>query len=138
MSEIRKDRPRADANRCFVCGPDNEHGLQLTFSLEDDCCVAEFTPADHMIGYDDQVHGGILFSFLDDAMANYLFLKGRRAHTAKCEIRYRAAVKPGTTLRAEARPVKEKGRLITLEAKAIDTSDGSVVVEALGSFMIST
>jgi len=90
-----------------------------------------------MIGYDDQVHGGILFSFLDDAMANYLFLQGKRAHTAKCEIRYRKPVKVGSVLRAEAWPVQEKGRLVTMESRIINTADESVVVEATARFMES-
>jgi len=136
------ERPRTDANNCFVCGPDNEQGLQLSFCLEADdsgktICVAEFTPAAHMIGYDDQVHGGILFSFLDDAMANYLFLQGKRAHTAKCEIRYRQPAKVGRTLKAEGWAVKEKGRLALMEGRITDVLSGEVIAETSASFMIS-
>ena len=38
------------------------------------------------------LHGGILYSLLDDVMANWSFLRGQRAHTARCEIRYRDVV----------------------------------------------
>jgi len=90
-----------------------------------------------MIGYDDQVHGGILFSFLDDAMANYLFLQGKRAHTAKCDIRYRSPAKVGRALRAEGWPVKEKGRLALMEGRITDIESGEIIAETSASFMIS-
>jgi hypothetical protein len=30
-------------------------------------------------------HGGLIYSALDDVMANWLFLQGARGHTAKCD-----------------------------------------------------
>ncbi|MGH8595531.1 MAG: PaaI family thioesterase, partial [Gammaproteobacteria bacterium] len=82
-------RARNDADHCFVCGPRNPQGLQVAFSLHDGICRGRFTPAQHHAGFDQITHGGIIFSVLDDAMANWLFLQGARAFTAKCEIRYR-------------------------------------------------
>ena len=76
---------RSDANRCFVCGPSNPIGLHLEFRIEDDICRSEFTPGRNHCGYDDVTHGGIVFSILDDVMANWLFLKGLKAYTAKCD-----------------------------------------------------
>ena len=127
---------RSDGSRCFVCGPDNPDGLQLIFSLENDVCRASFTPEAHTVGYDDLVHGGILFAVLDDVMANWLFLKGVRAHTAKCEIRYREPVHLGTTLVLEGRAKQVKGRMVMMEGKAVRAEDGVVVAETMASFMI--
>ena len=42
---------RQDANHCFVCGPNNPIGLKLTFSLDGDQCVSEFTPDAVHCGY---------------------------------------------------------------------------------------
>ena len=82
--------PSAGANKCFVCAPDNPIGLHLTFRLEDGACVSQFTPGENHQGYPGVIHGGMIYSALDDVMANWLYLRGARAYTARCEIRYRS------------------------------------------------
>jgi acyl-coenzyme A thioesterase PaaI-like protein len=127
-------RGRPDANRCFVCGPDNPAGLQIVFRLDGEVCRATFTPGPNHCGYDQQCHGGILFSVLDDVMANWLFLQGQRAHTAKCAVRFRKPVPIGTRLELEGRLVKSKGRLAVLQGLAL--RDGEAVAEAEATFMV--
>lgn len=129
-------RGRDDANRCFVCGPDNPQGLQLSYRLDGEICRASFTPAPHHGGYDGQTHGGILFSVLDDVMANWFFLRGERAHTARCAIRYREPVPTGTPLQLEGRLLRRKGRLAVLEGRALRAADGVLVADAEGTFML--
>ena len=127
---------RPDANNCFVCGPHNPIGLRLEFRLEDGVCRSEFTPGPDHGGWHELTHGGLLYSVLDDAMANWLFLQGARGHTAKCEIRYRQPVETGTPLALEGRLMQRKGRLALMAARAIRAADGVVVAEATASFMI--
>ncbi|MDA0977883.1 MAG: PaaI family thioesterase [Proteobacteria bacterium] len=127
---------RTDANHCFVCGPSNPIGLQLEFRLEDDVCVATFTPGPHHCGYDNVTHGGIVFSALDDVMANWLFLKGYRAFTAKCDIRYRDALPLGTTVRLEGRCTRQKARLTQMSGRMIRVDTDEVVAETEASFMM--
>jgi len=133
---MEKKRGRPDANHCFVCGPDNPRGLNIEYRMDGDVCRATFIPGKHHVGYDDMAHGGIIYSVLDDVMANWLFLQGIRAHTAKSEIRYRRAVPLGTELRLEGRLVKRKGRMAILEGKADQASNGETVADAQASFMI--
>ena len=73
---MSQERARPDANNCFVCGPDNPIGLHLTFRMDGTVCRSEFTPDQCHVGFDGMTHGGILYSALDDAMANWLFLQG--------------------------------------------------------------
>lgn len=125
------------ANRCFVCGPGNPIGLGVHFRLDGDVCRAEFTPDARHIGYEGVTHGGILFSLLDDVMANWLWLRGERCFTARAEIRYRANLPVGTPIRLESRLVKRKGRLAMLEGQVIRQDSDEVVAEASGAFMTS-
>ena len=129
-------RGRPDANQCFVCGPENPLGLRITFRMEGDVSRAEFRPGTFHCGYDNLVHGGIIYSALDDVMANWLFLQGVRGHTARCEIRYREPVELGEDLRLEGRLVRRKGRLAILSGKAFRVSDNTLVAEAEGTFMV--
>jgi acyl-coenzyme A thioesterase PaaI-like protein len=129
-------RARGDANHCFVCGPGNPLGLQIVFGFDETICRGRFTPGPHHVGFDQVTHGGIVFSALDDVMANWLFLQGARGFTAKCEIRYRQPLPVGTSIDLEATLKQRKGRLYVLEATAKRTADGALVASALASFMI--
>lgn len=128
--------PRGDARRCFVCGPDNPIGLKLAFKLEGQRCSGEFTSCAEHAGFDGVTHGGIVFSVLDDAMANWFFLQGARGFTAKAEIRYRAPMPIGATAHIECAVVKRKGRLLQLEARAQDKHSALVFAQSSASFML--
>ena len=80
---------------CFACGRDNPVGLKIHFQLDGDRCVGEFTPSSNHVGYQNTVHGGIIYAALDDVMANVLYLQNIKAHTARCEIRYRKPLEVG-------------------------------------------
>jgi acyl-coenzyme A thioesterase PaaI-like protein len=133
---LSDQRGRPDANNCFVCGPENPDGLRIDYRMDGDICRAFFTPGDNHVGYEGMVHGGIMFSALDDVMANWLFLQGARAHTARCEIRYRAPVPVGTPLELEGQLVKRKGRLAQMTGRLTRVDDGVEVASAEASFMI--
>lgn len=130
MSELR-----SDANRCFVCGKSNPIGLQLRFRLEDDVCRSEYTPAPDHCGYDGVTHGGLIFSALDDVMANWIFLKGIRAYTAKCDIRYKGELPTGTPVRLEGRCMRERGRLVVMQGTMTRMDNDQVIAECEASFM---
>ena len=127
---------RSDANTCFVCGPENPTGLQLTFELKDDICVSEFTPGPNHGGYENMTHGGLIFSVLDDVMANWAYLQGIRMFTAKCEIRYKAPLPVGTKVFLKGECLKQKARLMQMKGTMTRADNGEVVAETDASFMI--
>lgn len=127
---------RAGARNCFVCGPENPVGLRLGFRLEDEACVSEFTPDENHVGYPGVVHGGMLYSAMDDAMANWLYLRGARAYTARCEIRYHEPAVVGQELRLVGRQTGRKRNVVEMEATAARACDGGVVATATAVFVI--
>ncbi len=133
----RRDSDTWRANRCFVCGPANDHGLQVRFRMDGDVCRAQFTPAAQHMGYDGVTHGGIVFSLLDDVMANWLWLQGQQCFTARAEIRYREPLPVGTPVSLEGRLLKRKGRLAVVEGKVLRVDSNAVVAEATGRFMVT-
>ena len=103
------------ATMCFACGRDNPIGLHIRFTLDESGrCSAEFTPDERHVGYRNTVHGGIIYAALDDVMANVLYLNNRKAHTARCEVRYRRALEVGETIALEGWITRERGRLVDL------------------------
>lgn len=127
---------RQDANHCFVCGPSNPIGLGLSFTLDGDICRTVFTPGENHAGYDRVTHGGLLFSVLDDVMANYLFLKGHRCYTARCEVRYHQPLPVGARVLAEGRCLKRKARLAQMQGRLLREATDELVAEARASFML--
>lgn len=124
-----------ESNGCFVCGPGNPIGLHLKFRLDGEICRSEFTADSRHAGYRNVTHGGIIFSLLDDVMANWLWLQGIQCFTAKAEIRYRAQLPVAVQVRLEGRCLKRKGRLALMEGKVIRSDTEETVAEATASFM---
>ncbi|MFN3477074.1 MAG: PaaI family thioesterase [Candidatus Methylomirabilales bacterium] len=115
---------------CFVCGQRNEHGLQLRFQLVgSDRIRTEFTPEKRFQGFKDIVHGGIVATVLDEVMVDVAYLRGILAVTSKLEVRLKKPAKVGEKLLFEARILKDRGRLLDVEAQA-RKEDGMVVAEA--------
>jgi acyl-coenzyme A thioesterase PaaI-like protein len=120
---------------CFACGVDNPIGLQIRFRMESDRCLGVFTPNVNHVGYANTVHGGIIYAALDDVMANVLYLQEIKAHTARCEIRYRLPLEVGQTIRLAGWIDQRRRRLVTLKGEARRAIDDELVAECDASFM---
>lgn len=117
---------------CFACGAANPIGLGLRFSEEGGRVLAEFTPLPWHQGYDGVIHGGLLATMLDEAMAHALLARGLAGVTARMTVRYRAPVKVGERISIQGWITGNRGRLIETEA-AIYTGE-RLSVEARGVF----
>ena len=135
MNDIPHKRNEG-ANNCFVCGPQNPIGLRVPFALENEKCVGEIVPLNDHVGFDGVTHGGIIYSLLDDAMANWFFLRGDKGYTARAEIRYRQPMEIGTKVKIECALIYRKGRLMRLRSTIFDVLTKKPYAEAEGSFML--
>jgi acyl-coenzyme A thioesterase PaaI-like protein len=139
MSQDNDSLPvRDDGHNCFVCGPHNAIGLRVKFQLDGDVCRGEFTPGRDHCGYDGITHGGILFSLLDDVMANWLYLKGLRCVTAKCEIRYRNPLPVGCRVLLAGKSLKRKRNVVVMEGLASRADTAEAIAECQASFFIES
>jgi len=126
---------RAD-HGCFGCGEANPCGLKLKFStVRAGEVVAQFTPRRQDEGFFDVVHGGIVGTMLDEAMAWAAFADGVWAVTAKMELRFRQPVVVGTPLEVRGVVTANRGRLIETTGTITRVIDGAVLAEASGTFM---
>jgi len=125
------------APMCFACGQDNPIGLKIDFHVDGDECTAEFTPGEEHVGFPDTVHGGIIYTVLDDVTANILYQQGRKAHTARCEIRYRQPCAVGEKLIIRGWIDSERRRLILLKGEIRRAADDVLVADCDSSFMLA-
>lgn len=127
-----------NANHCFVCGPRNSSGLRVRFALHPKgYCHAQWTSTQDYMGYDGVTHGGILFSLLDDVMANLFFLQGEICVTAKAEIRFRNPLQIGETVLLQSKLTSRRRNLAVIEASATREHDGLLIASSNGHFMIT-
>ena len=134
--ERRLTLTREGISKCFGCGQENPIGLKLRFHCEEGKAEAEFIPGELYQGWSGIVHGGILYTLLDEAMAYAVYPQGINCVTAKSEIRFKTPALIGEPLLISATVIRKRKRLI--EAKASITSkDGTIVAEG-GALMYVT
>ncbi len=122
---------------CFACGTENPIGLGIRFSMDDEGqCHGDFVPGENHVGYQNTVHGGIIFAALDDVMANVLYLNNRKAHTARCEVRYRRALEVGQGVHLKGWVEAERRRMITMRGEARLQDGGELVADCEAKFML--
>ena len=123
-----------DDGRCLVCGPENEHGLQLRFERTADGAAARGTVPEHLQGFTHRTHGGIVAAILDEAMYYAAALHGMPGvATAEISVRYRRPLPTGRPFLAEARCLRLSRRFAKTEATL--TCDGELVAEADATFL---
>lgn len=121
---------------CFACGKSNPIGLKLEFSLQDGKCVAQKKVPREYQGYDGIVHGGIITTMLDEAMAKYLIMSdGVRALTAKLEIRYRQPTPTDQVLTITGREESRKQNFVLMKA-TVALPDGTITAEGKAQMAI--
>lgn len=122
-------------NMCFACGEDNPISLGLNFKKNDDKTVrAEFQPKMEHQGYKGIMHGGLISTLMDEAMAKVLSLNDILALTAKMNIRFRQPVSIDKKLVITAEIVKNKTGLYFTEAE-VRGINGELFAEAEAKFM---
>ena len=121
---------------CFVCGKDNPIGLNITFFRDQDKVRAEFIPESKHQGFKEIVHGGILFSILDEIMGRTAVIaKGVMTMTVEINIKYRKKALVGENIIFIAQMTKDLGRMIEAQAEA-RSEDGTLLIEAKGKFIV--
>ncbi|MHC1578768.1 MAG: HAD-IA family hydrolase [Dehalococcoidia bacterium] len=134
--------PRLDvgysAKFCFACSQDNPIGLKLKPVHDGEKVSAEFTAGKFHQGWDNTVHGGILYTLLDEVTAYAMLCHGiELGVTAKSEIRFRRLVPINEPIQAFAWVTKLNRRLA--ESKAVLTlKDHTVLVEGDFLFYVQT
>lgn len=84
-------------------------------------------------GHPGLVHGGVLATLLDGAMATCMHRKGMHAVTAELVIRYHKPVNVGEIARLRAEVTEQRGPLYFLQAELIVNDD--VKVSATSKFV---
>lgn len=128
--------PLGDDGYCFACGPKNPQGLKLDFYAVGDALRADFVPLKEHQGYTDIIHGGIITTILDEAMAKAAIQKGIFAVTAQITVRFKEPLKVGEMAFVEAKMDKRRGNLVEATAVVQRAFDNKTIAEASSKMII--
>ena len=131
--EIPKLDVESTARLCFACSQENPIGLKLKPIQYGEKVTAEFTAGKFHQGWDNVIHGGILYTLLDEVTAYAMLCHGiELGVTAKSEIRFKQVAPINEPIKASAWVTKLTKRLV--ETKGVLTlKDNTVIVD--GDFL---
>jgi len=121
---------------CFVCGENNPNGLRLSFEIdrEKQTLKTTFVASPTYQGWDGIVHGGILSTLLDEAMAKLVYELGYQAVTASIEIKFKKPAPILEPLWVYGQVTEVSRRLIRAKAH-ITKDDGTILAVGISTFM---
>jgi beta-phosphoglucomutase family hydrolase len=131
--EIPKLDAEYTARLCFACSQENPIGLKLKPVQNGEKVTAEFTAGKFHQGWDNVVHGGILYTLLDEVTAYAMLCHGiELGVTAKSEIRFKQVAHINEPIQASAWVTKLTKRLVETEG-VLTLKDDTVIVD--GNFL---
>lgn len=127
--------PTRLSHHCFGCGSANPHGLRMIFYTDEKSVFSEVAIPEHMVGWKNFAHGGILSTILDEVMGwSAIYLLKSLVLTKSISVEFLRPVSVGMTLRAEGRVSKIRNeREVVMEGRLLN-SNGIVHVRSTGVF----
>ncbi len=121
---------------CFVCGDSNPIGLKLRLQTDGRIVQTQFIPGSELVGFKQTLHGGIVGTLLDEAMAWACAVQTRKfAYCAELTVRFLHPVRPGEKLILEGELVtNRRGRIFEAKSELRDQA-GKVLATATGKYL---
>jgi len=132
-------QPLPGSPGCIICDNNESNPRSLKLRLLWDEATGRVhipcQPDESWCGYSSIVHGGVIASLLDEAMAWAVKQStGDWAFTAECTLRFKRPVSPGGIYTAIASVDMIHKRKISARADFVDP-EGKVAVQALATFL---
>lgn len=121
---------------CFVCGSDNPAGLHISFTrTQNGESRAVYEARREHVGWPEIVHGGLLFTLMDEAVAWAVMYAGLHGVTGKAEARFRKPARVGMRLVVLGRITESSRRAFRTHAEIREDSESGPVVAEMDALM---
>lgn len=136
--EYKALRNRAD-HKCFGCSPINDYGLKMIFFGSDDSVVSKLTVPEHLCGWNNLVHGGIISTILDEVMGRgAIHLLKRLPVTKSFTVEFMKPVYIGSEIKAEGKVLEMLGEREARMGGLVFNSEGIACARSTGLFALFT
>lgn len=121
---------------CFLCGDENACGARTRFFVQDDTVRTRLTLPQHLNGYKNVAHGGVLSGLLDETMgwaATVFSQKHPFYVTGELTVKYLLPVPVEKKIEIVGRMIKDAGRIVYCQGELL--YDGKECLRAKGKFL---
>jgi len=138
--EFEKDHkhlPNSRNHNCFGCSPVNPSGLQMKFYPKDSSVFSQLKVPEHLGGWNQLVHGGVLSTILDEVMSwAAIYLLKRITLTKSMTVDFLKPVYIDYPLSAEGKVLEIKGRHEAVMEGILSNSEGTICARSTANFAI--
>ncbi len=120
---------------CFACGKENPIGLKLKFEHNPEGVLTNFMPVREFQGFVNILHGGIIVTLMDEAMAHAIIAKGYQGVTARMEVKFEKPVVMHERVEVRGQILWEKRKIIKASSEVIQ--NGETKAQAVADFFIT-
>jgi len=110
-----------DDQFCFACGAKNPIGLNMDFDYSDNEVTIKFTPKKEHQGWNNIIHGGILSTLMDEAMAKLIIHNGDFAVTSRMDTRFLRPANVGEEITITAKIDRHEGKNFYASSKIVNS-----------------
>jgi len=129
--------PNSSDHYCFGCSPVNPSGLQMNFFADRDTVFSHVTIPEHLCGWSNIAHGGVLTTILDEIMswAALHFIK-RITMTKSMNIEFIKPVYIRNPLKAEGKVLEIAGKHDVVMEGILYNDNGAVCAKSSANFAV--
>jgi len=132
-----KQLPNRGYHKCFGCGPGNPTGLQMKFFSDDKSVFSRVKVPDHLVGWDNLVHGGILSTILDEIMGwSAMYLLKKLNLTKSMTVDFIKPVFEGMELKVEGSVFEKRSEKEAVMQGRIYNNEGVLCTKSKGIFVL--
>jgi uncharacterized protein (TIGR00369 family) len=138
MTDPYKQLPNNRKHNCFGCSPVNPSGLQMKFYTAKSAVYSKVAVPDHLCGWNNLVHGGVLTTILDEIMSwAAIYLLKRVPLTKSIAVDFLKPVRVGRALRVQGMVLEKTGkREVLMEGKIFNEEDDECCAKATGTLAV--
>ena len=124
---------------CFGCGADNPHGLRMTFQSDGKVVVSRLTVPEHLCGWDNIIHGGIVATIHDEMMSwTAIQLLRKMILTKSVAVDFLKPLFTGRAIEARGRVHTEVSAREAIVESSIFDDTGACCSKGRGTFALIT
>jgi uncharacterized protein (TIGR00369 family) len=132
-----KQIPNRGDHKCFGCGPANHSGLQMKFFSDEKSVFSWLKVPNHLVGWDNLIHGGILSTILDEIMSwSALYLLKKLILTKSMTVDFIKPVYEGTEIKVEGNVFEKTSDRQAVMQGRIFNKEGVLCTESKGIYML--
>ena len=132
-----KHLPNSSNHNCFGCSPVNPSGLQMKFYTNGSAVFSEVAVPEHLCGWNQLVHGGMLSTILDEIMSwAAIYLLKKITLTKSMTVEFIKPVFVNSNLKAQGKVLDIKAKHEAVMEGILYNAEDKICARSTGNFAV--